>query len=184
LANLKRIAESQAGFTLMELMFVTALMGILLTLGAFAVRHFWSVRSLQGAQDTVVTQLRQVQQRSFSENHPSVYGVRFLKGTSDFGVVRYDYGTSACSVVNSQQLGDGVQIVNDAETDFPDVANLTTACRNATPNASANYEVVFFYARGSTNASATVGSVKLSQPKISRTNKVVVSPLTGRVTRV
>lgn len=177
-----RTAASEGGFTLIELASVVALMAILLTLGAFAVRHFWLVRSLQGAQDDIVTQMRQVQERSMAESYPIVYGLRFEKGTANWGIVRYNMASSTCQSVAMKKLGDGVLIVNDAETDFPDVATATTACRNVAP-ASTNYEVVFFYPKGTTNASSTIGSVKLSQPGLGRTNKVTVSPLTGKVTR-
>jgi Tfp pilus assembly protein FimT len=172
----------EAGFTVIELAVVAALATVLLSIGAVAVRHFWLVRSIKGAQDQVVAQLRQVQQRSAAETYPIIYGVRFLKGSSSWGVVRYNASTTTCAAVTSLTLPDGIQIVNDAETDFPDVATATTACRNAAPS-SASYEVVFFYPKGSTNASSTVGSVKLIQPALNRTAKITVSNLTGRVTR-
>lgn len=174
----------ESGFTIIELMAAMAITGVLLTLGAFAARQYWFVRSLQTAQDTVVTALRSVQQRAMSESHPNVYGIRFLKGTSTFGVVRYDASapTPTCTVVNQQQLGNGTVFTSDTDTDFPDVPSMTDACRNAAPG-SADYEVVFFYARGSTNATTAVGSVELSQGQTGATKKVVVSRLTGRVTR-
>ncbi len=177
-----RPSPKEGGFTILELVATMGLVAVLLTIGASAVRHYWFARSLQTAQDTVVTALRSVQQRSISESHPNVYGVRFLKGTPTFGVVRYNAATSTCTSVNQQQLGNGTIFTTDSDTNFPDVATLTDACRNATP-ASANYEVAFFYARGSTNSTNAIGSVEVNQPQTGGTKKVAVSRLTGRVTR-
>ena len=177
----RRIA-AEGGFTVIELAVVAALATVLLSIGAVAVRHFWLVRSIKGAQDQVVSQMRQTQQRSAAETYPIIYGLRFQKGTSTWGVVRYNASSTTCAAVNTRTLPDGVQFVNDADTDFPDVTTATTACRNAAP-ASANYEVVFFYPKGSTNATSAIGSVKLIQPALNRTAKVTVSNLTGRVTR-
>ena len=174
----------EEGFTLLELMVVALVTTILLTIGSVALRHYWLVRALSGAQDQVATQLRGAQQQSMSESHPWVFGARFQKGSSSWGVVRYNVTTGACSVVSSLSFDGNVVIVDDAQTDFPDVTGATTACRNATPGASANHEVVFFYARGNSSASSTVGSVKLVQPTINRTERVTVSPITGRVTKL
>lgn len=173
---------SEAGFTVIELAMVLLLTTVLLSIGVVAIRHFWLVRSIKGAQDQVVEQLRSAQQRSAAESYPIIYGVRFQKGTATWGLVRYNASSATCAAVNTLTLPDGIQIVNDADTDFPDVTTATAACRNAAP-ASANYEVVFFYPKGSTNATSTIGSVKLIQPALNRTARVTVSPLTGRVTR-
>lgn len=166
----------------MELMVVMVLTGILLTMGAFAVRQFWLKRSLQGAQDQVVVQMRQVQQRSMAETYPIVYGIRFQKNTSNWGIVRYNASTSTCQAVNNLTMSDGVKFVNDGFTDFPDVTTATNACRNAAP-LSSDYEVVFFYPKGSTNAGSGGSTVKLEQSALPATKLVRVSQLTGKVTR-
>jgi hypothetical protein len=46
--------------------------------------------------------------------------------------------------------------------------------------------MVFFYARGTSSVTAVAAEqkIELSQPAISRTNMIQVTPLTGRVTRV
>lgn len=186
MARIERAARSEGGFTVIELMVVMVMTGILLTLGAFAVRQFWVKRSLEGAQDQVVVQMRQVQQRSMAETYPIVYGIRFQKDASNWGVVRYNATTGTCQAVNNFVMGDGVKF-DVAGTDFPDVpistATTTTACRNATPGNSPNHEVVFFYPKGSTNADSDGSSVTLLQPALPETNKVTVTALTGRVTR-
>jgi prepilin-type N-terminal cleavage/methylation domain-containing protein len=185
LARLRQITRSEAGFTLMELMVVMVLGGILVTLGAFAVRQFWHVRSLSGAQDTIVTQLRQTQQRAFAESHPNVYGVAVLPGQSDFALVKGTATTNACVVVNRQKLGDGV--VFGPLTNLVPVTSATTLrtnCRTALGNNT--YQIVFFYARGTASVTSVAAEqkIELSQPAINRTNAIQVSPLTGRVTRI
>ena len=185
MALTRRTADPEAGFTIMELMVVMLIGSILVTLGAFAVRQFWQKRSLQGAQDQVAVQMRQVQQRSMAETYPIVYGIRFQKGTSNWGVVRYNASTLACQAVNNLKMGDGVQF-QAAGTDFPDVPTGTgatsTACRNAAP-ASADYEVVFFYPKGSASAAAAGSTVTLLQPGLPETKVLTVLPNTGRVQR-
>ncbi len=175
-----RCPAREAGFTLVELLTVMLLTSILLTTGAFAVRHYWFVRSLQGGQDTVVAALREVQQRAMSESHPNVYGIRFLPGTSSFGVVRYNAITATCTAVSNQALGNGTRFT--AATQFPEVVGPSGECRNQAP-ASPDYEIVFFYARGSTSADDGADSIELLQPQTGGTKAVTVSRLTGRVTR-
>ena len=160
--------------TLVEVLVVIVVISLLLAISASALRNFWLVKSLQAAQDDVISQLKQDQQRSESESAPMVYGARFQKGTSTWGTVQYNGNTGACAVVNSVTFDTGVVVANS--TDFPDATG-TTACRNASPDASANNEVVFFYPSGS----ATAGSAILSQPAIGRTGTVMVSAVTGRV---
>jgi prepilin-type N-terminal cleavage/methylation domain-containing protein len=180
-----RASRGEAGFTLTELMAVMLLAVILMTLGAFAVRQYWLRRSLQGAQDQVVAQMRQVQQRSMAESYPIVYGIRFQKDTSNWGIVRYNASTGACQAVNNLVMSDGVRFTT--ATDFPDVVSPSTMsfnCRNAAPGASSAHEVVFFYPKGTANTAPTTGSsVILEQPALPKTATVTVSPLTGRVTR-
>ncbi len=164
----------ERGVTLVELMMVIAITGVLLTLSASALRHFWLVHSLVGAQSQVVTQLREDHERSISQSHPLVYGERFLKGTSKWGTVLYNVTTGACSAVNSKSFDAGVIV--DSSSSFPDVTG-TAACRNAAPNPSPNYIVVLFYARGS----ASPGSLTVRQPVLGRTRMVNVAAVTGRV---
>jgi type II secretory pathway pseudopilin PulG len=177
----RRLAYPEAGFTVVELMVVMALTIVLFTLGAFAVRQFWHVRSLAGAQDIVVTQLRQLQQRSMSEGHPNVYGLGVRPGFSDFAVVRGSATTNACTVVNRQLLGDGVLVT--ANTDFGTASTMAGNCATAL---GTGYKVVLFYPRGIAGVGGVPGQqrIELSQPAIGRTRAIQVTPLTGRVTRV
>lgn len=165
--------NDESGFTLVELLMVLALTTLLLTIGAGAVRHFWRVRALTGARDSVATQMRLAQQRSFSESFPTVYGLRFEEGTDRWSLVRYNDTTGACTVVSSWKL-DAVTI--GATTDFPEGA-AALACRNAAPGGAPANEVAFFYPRGS----ASAGAVALTSDATGRTLTLQVSAATGRV---
>lgn len=164
---------SQSGFTVVELLAVMAVGAVLLTLGAGALRNYTRGKALQGARDMTVTSLRNAQQRTFSEGYPRAYGVRFLKNGTRWDVVRYDASTGACTVVESHDLTNGVTVTG--VTDFPD-SPAATACRNAAPNGSGDYEVALFYARGS----ATSGTVQFALGGTSQTRTVQVDGATGR----
>jgi hypothetical protein len=165
---------------------VFVIMGIVFTLGAYATRWYWLVRSLQGGQDQVVTQMQTAQQRSFAESYPNIYGIRVQPGSSNWAVVKGNASTNTCTVVNSFTLTSGAKFVapTSPQVDFTADAGLTTPCRNATPNANASDQVAFFYPSGATNAAATTGStVLLNLATINRTRTITVSQLTGKVTR-
>jgi prepilin-type N-terminal cleavage/methylation domain-containing protein len=181
-AGLDRLDESEAGFTLVELLWVMAIAGVLLTLGAFAVRQFWMVRSLQGAQDMMVTQLRQVQQRSVSESYPKVYGVAVLPNDDDFSVVRGNATDNSCVVVNRQVLDGGVKFTSNSN--LGTISAMTTNCRTTLGNAA--YVMAFMYPKGSSSVGSTAATqkIEMTQPGINRTKALQISPLTGRVTRV
>lgn len=166
----------ESGFTLVELLAVIAVSAILLTLGAGALREYTRGKALQGARDVAVTELREAQQRTFSEGYPNAYGLRFLPLAKRWDVVRYNASTGTCSVVESHTLTYGVRIAAAPGTDFPDSA-AATACRSAAPNASTGYEVALFYARGT----AAAGKVTFELPGTGKTRAVQVNAATGRV---
>lgn len=165
--------KDDSGFTLVELMAVIALMAILMTLGASALRRYWFVQGLVGAENEVVSQLRAQQQQSRT-TAPKVFGARFTIGSSEWDLISYDPTKDLgvrCERVEERTLGTGV-IVQDAEFDqVLDEAGEQEAClQGATA-------LVLFYARGS----ATQGEVTLRQPNIDRSASVCVTGLTGRV---
>lgn len=168
--------HDESGFTLVELMMVLVLTTLLLGIGATALRHYWRVRALNGARDTVVTQMRFAQQRSFSESFPTVYGVRFQKGSGNWSLVRYNDTAGTCVVVSHMSF-DGVVISSlPSDTDFPE-GTPASLCRNASPGGSAANEVALFYPRGS----ASAGTVGIRSEHLDRTIKVGVNGTTGRV---
>lgn len=169
--------EKEEGFTIPELMVVVSLMAVIVALGSVALRNYYQVRSLKEAQGMVVTQLRQVQQRSVAESHPNIYGVRFRKGTNEWSIVRYDANTATCSVVTSKTFEGGVIVASDSGTLISAAAG-TVPCRNASPGASAENEVALFNPSGT----ATSGSLRLTSAPLARSKNLTISALTGRVT--
>jgi prepilin-type N-terminal cleavage/methylation domain-containing protein len=173
--------RGEEGFTLVELIVVLSLTAILVSLGAFAVRHFWFVRSLSGAEDQVATQLRGQQQRVMAASNPFVYGAHFEEGSSDWELVRLDpKGPGAaddeCSVQGTRGFDLTVKVsgVDFDETQAPEQA---TACVADLGGAADEY--VFFFARGN----ATKGSVTVTQPQLGRSRTVTVTDITGRVVK-
>lgn len=192
--NAKEPRLGSAGFTLIEALTAIAILGIVLTLSAGALRHFWLVQSLDSATNEVVTQLRQLQEQAISENYPRVYGARFRKGTSEWASIRFDPGTNpdtsddTCTQVRSRSFGSGVfsaAVTVGSATDFAASSEATFCSTNLRDTANnlitvtVNDEFAFFYAKGS----AVSGSVTLEQTTLGRAGVVTVAPLTGRVTR-
>lgn len=165
------------GFTLTELLMVCSVVAIALTLGAAAFNRYWKVRSLTGAIDEVVTELRAEQQDASTQTHPSVWGAYFKQGTSRWGIVRGDAETGTCQVTARRTLPTSVVVSAVA---FDDVTTPALSANCATA-AEAGSEVVLFFARGS----ATGGSVSLAHPQVGggSPRTITVTPITGRVTR-
>lgn len=162
----------EAGFTLIELMVVMGLTAVLLSLGAFALRQYWFTQAIDKGGDRVVTQLRNAQQRAATESHPVVYGVRFVPGTGEWGVVQYDPRKTAnkCTSETAQYFDGGVTVQSAS---FTGGGAVTTECQTL----GASNRFVFFFARGS----ATPGSVTLVSDKVTQTRQIDVAGITGRV---
>jgi prepilin-type N-terminal cleavage/methylation domain-containing protein len=175
---LEPAAGAEAGFTLVELMVVILITTVLLTLGASALRHYWLTQALEGSTEEVVSQLRQLQQRTDSESHPIVYGARFQVSTSSWAIVRYDpkepttIGDDECTVDSTRAFSDGV-VVSAASFDSPPGVDLSKC-----PESSQRF--VLFYARGT----ATGGSLTLRHDITATSETISVLPLTGRVRRM
>jgi type II secretion system protein H len=165
--------RGEKGFSLIELMVVLGLMAILFALGAFALRHYWFVQSLEKASDEIVTELRAAQQRVNAESHPVVYGVRFDPGSASWGVVQYDPRkvSNQCISVETRSFEGGVEV---EAASFGGGGDAEASCATAL---GAGNEFAFFYARGS----ATPGSVTVESQQTGRTKVVDVAGVTGRV---
>jgi type II secretion system protein H len=162
----------ERGFTLIELLVVLGLMAILFALGAAALRHFWFVQGLEKASDQIVTELRAAQARVGAENHPVVYGVRFVPGTSTWGVVQYDPRKSpTCSAVETHNFDAAVSIQSASSTGADPIKD---ECKTAL---GASSRFVFFFARGS----ATPGDIDLVSQQTGDTRAIDVAGVTGRV---
>lgn len=179
--------SDQRGYTLIEVFIAIGLMAVLVTLGAFGLRNYWYVQSLDSGTDEAVSQLRQLQERVVSESHPLVYGARFRKGSPDYALVVYDPRAVAPTPMCTQDgqirsfdrgsMSASIQ-VSTSTTAVPDSAE-ATACRAELSGVTAADVFVFFYARGS----ATAGTIRLEQTNLNRGENIVITGLTGRVER-
>ncbi len=173
--------KKEGGFTLIEMLVVMAISTILMTLGAFAVRHFWFVQALSGSVDTVTTQMRQAQQQAESESHPLVYGVWFINvgDATRWGTLQYDPAmASPCTEIGKRYFETGVQVKTVA---FDEDSTRTPTCRSALGAAgipsAGSAQIAFFYARGT----ATPGTITLEQTTLDRSRQLTVTGITGRV---
>ncbi|MDQ3983040.1 MAG: hypothetical protein M3271_10220 [Actinomycetota bacterium] len=158
-----------------------ALVAVLLTLGASAFRHYWKVRSVQSAQDDLVSQMKEGLARAMSESHPRVYGLRLRPGSgagasSTWGLVRYDYAAGTCTELFTRSFEGGAYV---SAADFADVSPATETCRTQIAGATTD-EFVFLFARGS----ATAGTVTVRGDGVATTRGVRVDGITGRVSRL
>lgn len=169
----------QEGFTLTELLVVTIVLGLALTLGAAAFTRYWKVRALAGAVDQVVTELRGEQQDASTQTHPWVWGAWFKQGSSSWGTLRANAITGACEIKSRRTFSAGVTVtaVSFSDVTTPDITGLCTTAAGT----GAGTDVVVFFARGT----ATGGSVSLAHPAVNggSPRTIAVTPMTGRVTR-
>jgi prepilin-type N-terminal cleavage/methylation domain-containing protein len=189
--SLCRRGRREGGFTLVEVVVTAAIGLVALSLGAAALGQFWHQRALNGATDQLVSQLRSLQSRVVAESHPLVYGARFVAGSKQWGMVRYDPhgpGTTddECVQFETHSLGSGV-FSSPSQIDSVEFnpAAEETFCRlnledpQGQPIEASGDEFLFFYARGS----ATGGYVIIRHPMVAAANTVVVHSITGRVNR-
>lgn len=173
--------QNESGFSLIEMLSVVALVAILTTLGAGALRSYWLTQSVNGGQDELISQLRRAQEQAVSESHPKVFGVRVLAGSSTWALVEYNPVGPSCTEIQSNEFRSGARVrtetfTSTAETTYCE-GNLKYADNTAVPDrATSGY--AWFYARGT----ATPGNIVLDNPLVSIERLVTVSPITGRVT--
>jgi prepilin-type N-terminal cleavage/methylation domain-containing protein len=177
--------NNEHGFSLVELMVVMAITSVLVTLGAFAVRNFWLVRSLSGGQDEIASQMRAVQAKVMAESNPLIYGVGFREGTNEWQIVRY---RAAVGTTPASCVGDGTRrfdagvVISDVNFSTSlagqSVGGMVTLCQSVAGMSTVpNDGFVFFLPRGM----ATSGTVTIRQPNLGRTATVEVFALSGRV---
>jgi prepilin-type N-terminal cleavage/methylation domain-containing protein len=174
-----RALKSSEGFTLVELLVTLLLLTVLLAMAGTALRHYWWLQSLEGGQDSIVTDLRGLQQRVASETFPVVYGARFTAGKSRWQNVKYDPIANSCSVVREADL-DGGEFSGGVAVESSEFEDYITGGNNATAGCTSGLtgaSVVFFFARGT----ATPGELTLVQTTLDRRKDVCVTGLTARV---
>ena len=170
----------ESGFTLIEVLVVILITSILLTLSAFAVRHYWFSKSLDSAVEQTVSELRQVQQQTVAESHPLVFGAWFQTDVQDdqYAVLKFDPNdTSTASDDECTQVGSPRTFENRVvitEVQFDPAPGIGTTCNSVVPAGS---EQVFFYARGT----ATEGELTLFHDETGKSATVTVSGMTARV---
>lgn len=169
------------GFTLIEVLVVMAITAILMTIGAFALRQYWLVHALHGSRDEVVSQLRQLQERSVSESHPRARGARFRVGSGEWDLVLFNAGSpttaddDTCEAYQSMELSTGVEV---SAVDFSPATGVTSTCVSNVDGALASDEFVLFFARGT----GTQGSITFTHGALEDDSLgLTVSPITGRV---
>lgn len=180
------------GFTLVELLTAMALGSLIMTLGAFALRHYWLVQSVDQAQGEVKAQLRELQQRAVSESNPLVFGARFTVGSSQWAIVRYDpvtIATPADDLCTKEPAGGDLvlasHVVVTSATFNPTTPSIDEArCPGHAPASS----YVWFYAKGTASGGTPdasnpnpAGRVQFTQAQADRSAALCVVGLTGRV---
>lgn len=170
--------RAETGFSLIEVLSTIALMSVLMTLGAFALRQYWFQRALYGEQDEIVTQLRSMQEKVTAESNPLVYGARFIKNSPSWRIVQYDpnrtpAGTE-CRTLRTISMDGGVEIKRSR---FEEVSP-ATVCDDQLGGRPRDY--VFFFSRGT----STSGGVTITQTNLDgRRLSLCVNGITGRVTK-
>ena len=164
---------------MVELLAAIMVLGIMLTLGAFAFRTFWLRRALDGSTKQVTAQLRQLQQRAVAESHPLVYGARFTEESDSYTLLKYnpaDTTPPVCTEMNTLRLADGVEVATGTSFASSPYISLSECGTAGTDD-----HFVFFFARGT----ATGGTLKLTHQGLDDTSRdtttISVTNLTGRV---
>ena len=161
-------SRGDGGFTLIEVLVVTVLMGLVMGIALFGWRSYQQSLQEQGAQRSVVSLLRDAQVRAVAED--TTYCVDFGSSSSTTTATVYrvpgdDTGTvSACTTgttVQSWTADSGTRVTGASFTQ-----------RDSTTTA-----FVLFYPRGA----ASGGTLGVARSGSSKTYSITVDSLTGRV---
>jgi Tfp pilus assembly protein FimT len=110
------------GYTFLELLLVTAVMGILVIMGVAAYRQFNDRQKVVQAAQDLVTSLRLAQQDLEAGIKPSgcvldSYRLTFTSGSSDVGVCIWCNGDTSCShALADIKIKNGIQVTSSTTT--------------------------------------------------------------------
>lgn len=147
-----------AGFTLIEVLFAIALSGILMAIAVPSWRHYQRAADERGTAESVVSVLRNSQQRAVAEGR--TYCVRFSTSAGSWSVYRTSCG-SGTALQTGQVQGGSTQLAS-AGFDQPAGGQAADA---------------YFYA----SAKAGGGTVKVTRAGSTTSYTISVEGLTGRV---
>ncbi len=187
--------RSERGFTLTEVMVVVLITTVLMTISTMAIRTYSQHQQIEGTQRSMVSQLRQIQERALAVSNPSIFGAYFTVGeTSDWGPVEYipDDPTTGANERNCLPRGErgfdtgpfdsgDIEVLEAEFTDGPLVTGTTTLYAYCQGRLSARGviadEMVFFFPKGD----ATGGSFTIAHRRVNDPRTITVLPITGRV---
>ncbi len=182
MTHVRQRSGRERGYTLVEVLFAIALFSIVVTLGAAALRHFWFSQALTSSTDELTSEMRALHQNVAAEAHPRVNGIWLRQGSAQWGTFQFDPkgpGTAddVCASRILRSFGAGVSVSAISLPTAP--AEINASCVIGLAAVPDDARVALFYARGT----ATAGYVELTQSNLSRTRRVTIAGLTGRVTR-
>ena len=160
----RRPSRSDSGFTLIELLVVMSIAGTLALISTFSFSNWRNTSQHQGSADELVSQLRNVSQRSISEGR--TYCVDIASGGRSYTLWR-----TACGAT-------GAQVAGPFAVQSPDVTlTAFTTPPTPAPACPATSTCLYFYPRGT----AVPAFVTVASAVRSKTYTVRVEGLTARV---
>lgn len=152
--------DRDSGFTLLEVMVAVALMGTMMAIAVSGFSSWDKARAHTGAASEMQTVLRQAQQRAVTEG-------RAMCVWFDVAARSYTVYRGACDSSVKEKLVGPYELGQPVNLSAPSF----TAPSGSSPG-------VTFYARGT----ATPGQVSLTRSGSSKTYRISIEGLTGRVT--